>query len=187
MDSKPIVVYDANVLYPPSIRDLFVRLAVARLVQARWTDRILDELVRSVSRARPEHEEGVNRSRQSMEKTLPSAKVTGLQYLIPSLQLPDPDDRHVLAAAIHSGAKAIVTYNLKDFPKEILSPYDIEAWSPDIFVSSLLKYNTRSIINILKEQSKNLKNPPITFDSLLDRLNKNGLEKSIGIIRKFLT
>lgn len=186
MDSKPIVVYDANVLYPPSIRNLFVGLADARLVQARWTDCILDEFVGSVARNRPEHEEGVNRARRSMEKTLPSAKVKGFQYRIPSLQLPDPDDRHVLAAAIHSGAKAIVTYNLKDFPKEGLSPYDIEAWIPDYFVWSLLKYNTLLIINILKEQSKNF-DPPITFDSLLDKLNKNRLKKSVGIIRQFLT
>lgn len=67
MDSKPIVMYDANVLYPPSTRDLFVRLADARLVQARWTEHIFDELVRSVARARPEFERGVNRSRQFME------------------------------------------------------------------------------------------------------------------------
>lgn len=103
----------------------------------------------------------------------------GYQYLIPSLQLPDPDDRHVLAAAIHSGAIAIVTYNLKDFPKELLSPFGIEDWSPDFFVSRLLKYNIRPIINILEKQFQNLKNPPITFDNLLDRLNKNGLEKSV--------
>ncbi len=64
--------------------------------------------------------------------------VTGYEDLIASLSLPDPDDRHVLAAAIRADADVIVTYNLKDFPAETLAPFDIEAQHPDDFLVSLL-------------------------------------------------
>jgi hypothetical protein len=69
-----------------------------------------------------------------MGKALPDAKVTGYESLVPALELPDPDDRHVLAAAIRAGAQMIVTSNLKDFPPECLSPFAIEAKGPDDFL-----------------------------------------------------
>lgn len=185
MGSNLLTVYDASVLYPPSIRDLFVRLAIADLVQAKWTDQILDEFVNAVIRTRPNAEDSLNRSRQLMEKHLPLAKVTGYKYLIPSLDLPDPNDRHVLAAAIHSSAKVIVTYNLKDFPKDCLDKYDMQAWSPDFFVSTLLKNNIREIVRILRLQAYSLKNPPVTFEILLNQLNKNNLINSVYIIREY--
>lgn len=59
--------------------------------------------------------------------------MTGHEPLIEGLKLPDPDDRHVLAAAIKAGAQVIVTRNLKDFPETDLQPWDIEAQSPDAF------------------------------------------------------
>ena len=181
-----LVVYDASVLYPPSIRDLFIRLAIAGLVEVKWTDQILDEFVNAVVRAHPDAKDSVSRSRKLMEKYLPQAKVTGYKSLVPILDLPDPDDRHVLAATIHSGAEIIVTYNLKDFPREKLDAYDIRAWSPDLFVSNLLKDNTQKIIRILRRQASSLKNPPATFEILLDRLTKNLLNESMKIIREYL-
>jgi predicted nucleic acid-binding protein len=62
------------------------------------------------------------------------ALVTGYQNLSESLVLPDPKDRYVLAAAIVGQADAIVTFNLDDFPEDILRPYAIEAIHPDDFL-----------------------------------------------------
>ena len=71
----------------------------------------------------------------------------GYEDLIEGLHLPDPDDRHVLAAAIRGRTDVIVTANVRDFPPEILTPFEIEAQHPDEFVMHLLtsptKFNDR--------------------------------------------
>ncbi len=69
--------------------------------------------------------------------------ITNYEYLIPRLQLPDPDDCQVLAAAIIGGVDVIVTTNLSDFPQSILNQYDIEAQHPDDFISDLLDLKRR--------------------------------------------
>jgi hypothetical protein len=73
-----------------------------------------------------------------MDKHAPDALVTGYEDLIEGLQLPDPDDRHVLAAAIRGRADVIVTANVRDFPADILTPLEIEAQHPDEFIAYLL-------------------------------------------------
>ncbi len=117
-----VVIYDACVLHPAPLRDLLIRLARTGLVHARWTDQILDETFRSVLRRRPELEEPLRRTRDLMNAAVEDALVTGHESLIESFALPDPDDRHVLAAAVPAGAQSIVTFNLKDYPSDKLPP-----------------------------------------------------------------
>ena len=90
-----VVVYDACVLYPAAVRDLLIRLAASGLFQARWTDRILDECFRSIVAARPGLAGKLDRTRALMEAAIPAAVVTGYEPLVPTLTLPDEDDRHV--------------------------------------------------------------------------------------------
>jgi hypothetical protein len=80
----------------------------------------------------------LERTRQLMDKAAPDALVRGYEHLIPGLALPDPNDRHVLAAAIRAGASVIVTCNLPDFPPHVLGEFDIEAQHPDDFIVHLL-------------------------------------------------
>jgi predicted nucleic acid-binding protein len=116
------VVYDANALYPNSLRDLLIRIAQAGLVQAKWTNEILDETLGSLRRNRPDiSQDKINRLRDLMNAAVPDCLVTGYEPLIEGLKLPDAKDRHVLAAAIKAGAQVIVTRNLKDFPPAICS------------------------------------------------------------------
>ncbi|MBX9626148.1 MAG: PIN domain-containing protein, partial [Gemmataceae bacterium] len=111
----PIAVYDACVLYPAPIRDLLVHLAVLDVVAARWTDAIHDEWVESLLADRPDLTRGqLERTRALMNTHVRDCLVTGYEDLVPTLTLPDPDDRHVLAAAVRAGAGAIVTFNLAD-------------------------------------------------------------------------
>ena len=139
MEHPVTAVYDANILYPAPLRDLFIRLAQAGLVRARWTETIHDEWIRNVLKDNPQlSAERLARTRTLMNEAVRDCLVTGYEDLIESLSLPDPDDRHVLAAAIRAGAEVIVTYNLKDFPAETLARFDIEAQHPDDFLVSLL-------------------------------------------------
>lgn len=111
------VLYDACVLYPASLRDLLLRLAVEGVCQARWSEEILDEVFENLRIARPDLDPSkLARTRRRMCAAIPEAVVAGHLDLVDSLDLPDPSDRHVLAAAIRSGAEVIVTDNLKDFP-----------------------------------------------------------------------
>ncbi|MGM0639349.1 MAG: PIN domain-containing protein [Pseudomonadota bacterium] len=128
------VIYDACVLYPAPLRDLLVRLATTGLFAARWTDQIHDEWVRNLIAKRPELEPHLSRTRQLMNEAVEDSLVTGHEPLIQGLTLPDPDDRHVLAAAIRAGAQLIITFNLKDFPSATLDSFGIEAVHPDAFI-----------------------------------------------------
>lgn len=119
-----VVLYDACVLYPAPLRDLLLRLSAKGLVQARWSDQILDEAFRSILGNRPElRASHLQRTRDLMNKAIPGALVTGYEGLVAGLALPDQDDCHVLAAAIRAGAQVIVTANLSDFPADKITPY----------------------------------------------------------------
>jgi predicted nucleic acid-binding protein len=105
------------------------------LFQARWSRAVHEEWIRALLRKRPDlSREKLDRTRMLMDKHATDALVTGYEELIEGLNLPDPDDRHVLAAAIRGRANVIVTSNLKDFPEDALEPYGIEAQHPDEFV-----------------------------------------------------
>ena len=122
------VLYDACVLYPAPLRDLLLRLAMVDLFRARWTETLLDECFRNLAKNRPVLQPAqLTRTRELMNAHVLDALITGHETLIPSLTLPDPDDRHVLAAAICGGVEAIITYNLTDFPAQVLKTYGIEA------------------------------------------------------------
>ena len=125
------MVYYANVLYPNTLRDLLIRIAQSGTVQAKWTNAILDEMGRALRRNRPDiPEEKLERLRELMNRAVRDCLVADYEPLIEGLKLPDPGDRHVLAAAIKAGAQVIVTRNLKDFPESDLGPWNVEAKSP---------------------------------------------------------
>lgn len=166
------VVYDADVLHRAPVRDLVVRLALQRRLnlRARWTEQILDEMVESIARRRPELRERLGRTRQLMCDAVPDCLVTGWEPLVAALQLPDPDDRHVLAAAIRSHAGVIVTYNTHDFPDVKLEPFGIVAQHPDTFLMDLFELAPAAVVQVLQEQAAALIDPPQALPDLLERL-----------------
>ena len=122
------VVYDACVLYPSIVRDVLIRVAIEGTVRAHWSDRILDEVFRNLKKNRPDLDPAkLDRTGVSWRRHLRDANVTGYESIIDGLVLPDPDDRHVLAAAMRAGAQVIVTDNLKHFPAAALDPFGISA------------------------------------------------------------
>jgi hypothetical protein len=108
------VIYDACLFYPAPLRDLMIRLAQTRRFHARWTEEIQREWLAALLRNRPELDEAkLQRTTTLINQAVPDCLVTGYGHLIDQLSLPDPNDRHVLAAAIRSGAQVIVTTNLR--------------------------------------------------------------------------
>jgi hypothetical protein len=187
MDRPITAVYDANILYPAPLRDLFMRLAEAGLVAARWTDAIHEEWVRNVLEDNPRlSPERLARTRSLMNEAVRDCLVTDYEDLIPSLNLPDPDDRHVLAAAIRAGAEVIVTYNLRDFPAEELARFGIVAAHPDDFLLDLLDRAPGAVCTAVKRQREALRNPPRTAEELLATLEGNGLSQAIARLRQFV-
>ncbi len=124
-----VVVLDANVLYPFRKRDLLLSFYAAGLFRCRWTDEILGEWVRNLIAQKPALVASIDQQLAAISQAFPESLVTGYEAIVATLSLPDPNDHHVLAAAIVCGAQHIITDNLKDFPQESLSPFDIEAIS----------------------------------------------------------
>ena len=180
------VIYDANVLYPAPLRDLLMWLALKDVVLARWTDDIHDEWIRSVLRDRSDLKpEQLQRTRDMMNMHVRDCLVTGYRDLIPGLQLPDPDDRHVLAAAIKAGASVIVTYNIRDFPPEALDPFGIEAQHPDDFLVHQFDLNEADVCNAVRLQRAKLKNPTKSVQDLLDTFASLQLPAIVERLRQF--
>jgi predicted nucleic acid-binding protein len=117
--------YDANVLYPSDLRNLPMHLALTGLFRATWSAGVHEEWMSALLRNRTDlSREKLERTRRLMDRHATDALVTGYEDLIPGLHLPDPNDRHVLAAAIRGRADVIVTANLRDFLRRLLGVRD---------------------------------------------------------------
>lgn len=163
-----VVVLDANVLFPLTLRDTLLRAAAAGYFQLRWSTNILDEMERNLIATGTVPADKAARLRQAMERYFPEAMVTGHESLIPAMQN-DPKDRHVVAAAVKAGAQVVTTANLRDF---VPLPDALEAQSPDEFLCNLFDLDPHGILELLQEQAADLQNPPVTFDELLLRLHR---------------
>ena len=179
------VVYDACVLYPAPLRDLLVHLAILDLFHAKWTDTIHEEWISGVLKDRADlSRENLERTRRLMNTHVRDCLVTGYEPIIPSLTLPDPDDRHVLAAAIHCGADVILTFNLKDFPASILQLHGIIAQHPDDFIAQRLRESPDTVCAAARLQRASLKNPPKSVDEYLASLVRQRLPATVAGLRR---
>jgi predicted nucleic acid-binding protein len=179
-----VVVYDANVLYPSTLRDLLIRIAQAGLVQAKWTDRILDEMFDNLMANRPDlRPAALARTRELRNEAVRDCLVTGYEPIIAGLDLPDPDDRHVLAAAVRAHAQVIVTKNLKDFRAGSLALWDVESKHPDDFVLEQIDLNPAAITAALHAVADSWRNQPRHADEVLEHLETAGLPASAAVLR----
>ena len=181
--SRPQIItalLDANVLYPAPLRDYLLHLASLGVFEPIWTAAIQNEWIRNLLKARPDiNRVALQATQRAMNIAFPGSSISGYESLINSLSLPDPNDRHVLAAAITGKAQVIVTINLKDFPPGNLIPYGIHAEHPDLFVSKCIDRDRANAIKAFKNQVKSLKKPPIPIEKVLMNLEANGLVASV--------
>lgn len=182
--TPPIAIYDACVLYSAPLRDLLVRLAIAGLVRAHWTEEIHAEWIRGVLADRKAvTAESLERCRSLMNSAVRDSLIEGHESLTPTLSLPDPDDRHVLAAAIHVQASLIVTFNLKDFPAVALQPHGVTATHPDDLLAQLLEDAESLVCQVIRNQRLALKNPTVTVQEHLATFEKIGLTQATARLR----
>jgi PIN domain len=180
-----IVVYDGNVLYPNTLRDLLIRMAqLPHLVQAKWTDRILDETLDALRKNLPDiSDEKAGRLRELMNAAVRDCLVSDYESLISTLDLPDPDDRHVLAAAIKAGAQVIVTLNLKHFPAGKLARWNVKAKSPDVFVLDQISIDRQAVWACVQQIADSRTRRPVTADDVLNELTRDGLVRAVTSLR----
>lgn len=165
------VVLDSCVLFPMALRDTLLRAAEAGLYRPYWSQEILDGATRNLVLTDRMAEEQAVRLQTQIQRAFPQAMVEVPNTLIASMTN-DPADRHVLAAAVFSGASVIVTFNLKDFSEKALEPWQIEAQHPDAFLCNLYDLFPEAVIRLIKRQANALRSPPKTVVDILQILRR---------------
>ncbi len=176
--------FDANVLYPSSLRSFIMYVIKRNLFRAKWSDMVHEEWIRSVLENVPgTTREKLEVTRRKMNEHALDCLATGFEDLIEGIDLPDKNDRHVLAAAIVSKAGVIVTKNLKHFPAKKLEAYGMEAQHPDEFITHLLDLYEDEIVDAAKEHRASMRNPPKSPAEYLEVLERQGLLEAVKILR----
>ena len=179
---------DANILYSAPIRDVFLQLAVSDVFRVKWTAHIHREWIDALLRNNPHLDRAaLERTRVLVDRATRDCLVNGYEALIPTLDLPDPDDRHVLAAAITGRCDAIVTKNLPDFPKAAVNRFGIEIQHPDEFLSNHLRLAPGTFCESVRKVRARLKTPPLSAEEYLSNLSKQGLVATVAERRQFAT
>jgi len=176
------VVLDACVLHPAHLRDTLLRLSERELFQPLWTAAILDELERSLTK-RAVPAPAARHVIETMKAAFESAMVRGFEPLVDSMTC-HPKDRHVLAAAVHGDAGAVVTFNVRDFPQESLRPHSVEVIHPDDFLLDALDLAPPVVIEELEQQAAGNRSSPFTLFEILDALSTAGAPRFADEIRR---
>jgi predicted nucleic acid-binding protein len=178
---------DSCVLVPSTLNDTLLRLAERGFYRPLWSQRILDETKWAIVKIHPDIPEArVDARLFAMNSAFEDALVENWEPVCAGLDLPDPDDRHVWAAAIEGGAQAIVTANLKDFPDDQLSTTAIVATHPDDFLLDQLDLYPGVALQVLEEQAADLLRPPSDLSGVLNRLALSGAPKFADAVRLLL-
>lgn len=158
-------------------------LGMSGRFRARWSARIHHEWKSNLLLNRADLTRAqLDRTSALMDQAIPDSLVTGYEALIAGLTLPDPEDRHVLAAAIRGKAGIIVTFNGKDFPRTTLLPYGIETLHPDRFIETLYDLDQAMVVAAARRQRAQLKNPPLEVERYLDILRRQELVQTAKLL-----
>jgi hypothetical protein len=170
-----VAVYDACILYPFHLRNIVVQAAEDDLIEARWTDEIHDEWVRNVARRQHVPVAKLQRLCQVMNAMLPAATVTGYEKHIAAVNLPDSDDRHVVAAGIAADATVILTWNLRDFPPKELKKFGLRRETPDAFLSGVYDNVPELMVASLANARRNLTKTQLSAPDFVNMLPRQRL------------
>jgi predicted nucleic acid-binding protein len=183
---------DACTLVSPLKRNLLLSLAEAGFFRLRWSGRILDETEAAVEKflsgkGVTDAAAQAERARNNMEAAFEDAMVTDFDHLLPvATGLPDPDDAHVVAAAVKTQAAMIVTENLKDFPPLILDPLNLDAKSADEFIADTIALDEGRAVAAIRNMRERFKKPAMTTDALLLKMEAEGLLETADLLKPYL-
>ena len=177
------VVIDTNALVGALTRNMLLSLAEAGLFRPRWSNITLnEEFERVFARRYPDGAAVGQRQRANIDRAFPEAVSIVDAKTLEAIDLPDPDDRHVLAAAIQTKAALIVTDNLKDFPADHLLPHEIEAISLDDFLADCIDLAGPEAIAALRAMRERYKDPEIDAEALILKVESLGLGQTATLL-----
>lgn len=181
------MVLDTNVLVPIAAANLLLRLAEREFYRPLWSARIMDEVSRTIKKIHVEFTDAQIRDRLvAMNEAFEDALVVGWEQIEPALNLPDVDDRHVLACAIVGGADAIVTNNIDDFPVPVLASFGLEVIGLDEFLLDLIDHDSIQVENVIQEMARDTKKPAITAREVLDAVARAGAPQAANALSPLL-
>lgn len=184
--SRAKALLDACVLHPFHLRNLIIQLAFDDVIEVFWSDEISKEWMQSVSQAKPSIPlDGLRSQLNRMNAVLPAANVTGWdQHVARITELPDDGDRHVVAAAKQAGAQYVVTWNLGDFPREIMLKHGLVAQDPDNFLTMLLRAETELVCDVVDRARLNLTRSAPDMAAYLDVLENQRVTRFVAELRE---
>ncbi len=191
----PRAFLDASVLFSVALTDLLLRLATESLFEPLWSPEVEAEWIRRLLEKRPDlSEERIRRRAVRMREHFSRSVVPQRQYLpyLSTIDLPDPDDRHVVAAAFAGGAEVLVTYNLKHFPQEALVHFELEPLHPDAFLTDLLEAEIRTngqphrVLAAIRALRSALSHPPSPEEWIRFLEKKHGLHAFARALQSFV-
>jgi predicted nucleic acid-binding protein len=177
-------VLDACVLYPTVLREILQGAGEAGLYQPVLSDRILREWVLATARLGPAAPAIAEGEAATLRAAFPRGLVRDHPEIEARLLLPDPNDRHVLATAIASGADAIVTFNARDFPGHVLAAEGIARRDPDGFLWELQSRHPETmarIVETVRARAEAISGQPVALKGLLKRARLYRLAKALGV------
>lgn len=185
-NARYTAVLDACVLYQLAIADSLMSIAVTGLFAAKWTKKIEEEWISSLEKNRPELKGRLGSRRDDMREAVPDWEIPEVAWnsIAGSLNLPDPKDAHVLAAAIAGHADCIVTRNHQDFPPSIMAVHGIDILDPDEFIVNQWDLDNVPVMAAFKGMRARRKKPTETVEDFAQTLERNGLPATAQKIRE---
>ena len=184
-NSRPVAVLDSCVLYPVATTDGLMSLASSGLFSAKWTRLIEDEWIRAIERQRQDLVGRLTLRRDAMRDAIVDWEIPEAAWSRISIddQLPDPNDEHVITAAIAAGADVIVTANGNDFPSRIADPLGLEIMHPDPFILELCESDKDLWVATFASMRSRLRRPEMTPEDFVHRIERAGLPKTAQKLR----
>lgn len=182
-----LIVLDACVLYPPSLRDLLLTLASLDAFDIRWSEEILEEVRRNVIEDYPDIDPDrfLSHTLGAMRSAFPEALVTPPRVLAPTPR--QRPDRHVAALAMTVGAQAIVTLNIADFESAVLAGAGVRVVTPGTLVDDLLDTEPGLAAAAVTDLAARWQRPGRTVEEILELLGRHpSMKKATERLRSLL-